>query len=290
MNVVEGLRYGRKVLLEAGVENPLLDAEVILSHVLGARRMDLYLEPQRELKEEEIKTYKALIEKRRCRIPVAYITGKKEFFTLEFFVKEGVLIPRPETEFLVEEVLNRISNIKTPKVAELCCGSGAVAISIAFFKKDAIVYASDISERAGEVTMLNAAKHGVEDRVRFLRGDLWQPFEKEGLKGFDVVVANPPYIPSNELENLPPEVKKEPREALDGGPDGLDFYRRIITRAPKFLKSRGSIVLEIGNDQRERVCSFLKGECFEDIRIIKDYGGFERVIAASLHAGDGKSE
>ncbi|KXG77924.1 Release factor glutamine methyltransferase [Fervidicola ferrireducens] len=290
MNVVEGLRYGRKVLLEAGVENPLLDAEVILSHVLGARRMDLYLEPQRELKEEEIKTYKALIEKRSSRIPVAYITGKKEFFTLEFFVKEGVLIPRPETEFLVEEVLNRISNIKTPKVAELCCGSGAVAISIAFFKKDAIVYASDISEIAGEVTMLNATKHGVEDRVRFLRGDLWQPFEKEGLKGFDVVVANPPYIPSNELENLPPEVKKEPREALDGGPDGLDFYRRIITRAPKFLKSRGSIVLEIGNDQRERVCSFLKGECFEDIRIIKDYGGFERVIAASLHAGDGKSE
>ncbi|MCF6096139.1 peptide chain release factor N(5)-glutamine methyltransferase [Thermovorax subterraneus] len=290
MNVLEGLNYGKKVLLEAGVENPLLDAEVILSHVLGVRRMDLYLEPRRELKEEEIKTYEALIEKRSSRIPVAYITGKKEFFTLEFFVKEGVLIPRPETEFLVEEVLNRISSIKTPKVAELCCGSGAVAISIAFFKKDAIVYASDISERAGEVTMLNAAKHGVEDRVRFLRGDLWQPFEKEGLKGFDVVVANPPYIPSNELENLPPEVKKEPREALDGGPDGLDFYRRIITGAPKFLKSRGSIVLEIGNDQRERVCSFLKGECFEDIRIIKDYGGFERVIAASLHAGDGKSE
>ncbi|MCG0275765.1 MAG: peptide chain release factor N(5)-glutamine methyltransferase [Thermosediminibacteraceae bacterium] len=282
MNVSEALRYGKQKLLKAGVESPMLDAQVILAYVLGIGTMDLYLYPERGLKEKEIRIYKALIEKRCSRVPVAYITGKKEFFTLEFRVKEGVLIPRPETEFLVEEVLNRISDIKAPKIAELCCGSGAVAVSIAFFKKDAVVYASDISETAGEVTLENAIKHGVQDRVHFLQGDLWQPFEEKGLGDFDVVAANPPYIPSNEIEYLPQEVKTEPRIALDGGPDGLKFYRRIIAGAPRFLRAGGSIVLEFGKDQAASIATFLKNAGFKDIKIIKDYAGFDRVIAASL--------
>lgn len=286
MLVDEALKYGKRALIKAGVETPLLDAEVLLAHVLGVRRMDLYLEPKRKLKEEELKSYMALLERRRSRVPVAYITGKKEFYTLEFFVKEGVLVPRPETEFLVEEVLKRISDIKEPKVAELCCGSGAVAVSIAYFKEDALVWASDISETAGEVTLHNASKHGLEGRVRFLLGDLWQPFEEEGLRGFDLVAANPPYIPSGMLQNLPPEVKREPRKALDGGPDGLDFYRRIISGASKFLKPGGSIVLEIGHDQGEKVSRLLESHGFQEVRIIKDYGSFERVVAATL-AGRG---
>ncbi|ADL08786.1 peptide chain release factor N(5)-glutamine methyltransferase [Thermosediminibacter oceani] len=287
MNVKEALDYGRKRLTTAGVESPSLDAEVILANVLGVRRIDLFIHPERRLCAEEIRTYRALVEKRSSRVPVAYITGSKEFFTLDFHVREGVLIPRPETEFLVEEILRRISWVTKPKVVELCCGSGAVAVSVAFFKKDAVVYASDISETAGDVTLLNAVKHGVEDRVLFLKGDLWEPFEAEGLGDFDVVAANPPYIPSGEIENLPEDVKYEPRVALDGGPDGLKFYRRIIAGAPRFLKPGGSIVLEFGKDQAGQIADLLKRAGFGGIKILKDYAGLERVIAASLHAGDG---
>ncbi|TYP58756.1 peptide chain release factor N(5)-glutamine methyltransferase [Thermosediminibacter litoriperuensis] len=290
MNLTEALSYGRKRLSAVGVDSPSLDAEVILAHVLGVRRIDLFIHPERRLSAEEIRTYRALVEKRCSRVPVAYITGHKEFFTLDFQVKEGVLIPRPETEFLVEEVLLRISGVAGPKVAELCCGSGAVAVSVAFFNKSAVVYASDISETAGEVTLMNAAKYGVEDRVRFLKGDLWEPFEAEGLRGFDVVAANPPYIPSGEIENLPRDVKYEPEVALDGGPDGLEFFRRIIAGVPRFLKPGGSIVLEFGKDQAGQIADLLRREGFGGIKILKDYAGFERVIAASLHVGDGSVE
>jgi release factor glutamine methyltransferase len=269
---------GRKKLRKVGIPNPSLDAELILSHILAIDRFKLLVDDEIKLTQEQLNNYKDLLQQRCKFIPVAYITGRKEFYGLDFYIKPGVLIPRPETEFVVDEALKAIATNKNPLIADLCCGSGAISVALAFNNKRAKVYASDISDVACEVARINVNLFGLENRVFLLFGDLWSPFKERNIRGFDVVVSNPPYIPEHELNKLPNDVKNEPQVALNGGVDGLDFYRKIVTDVSEFLKPGGTIIFEIGWDQGAKVKALLKDTGFCNVNIVKDYAGFDRVV------------
>jgi release factor glutamine methyltransferase len=280
VTIQETLILGHKRLSKAGIPTSLLDAHVLLAYVLGIPRERLYIEHQRLLSQEDLSAFEGLLDLRCCHVPVAYITGIKEFYGINFRVTPGVLVPRPETEFVVEQGLKFLRGVKAPLVADLCCGSGIIGISLAVNNPGVRVYASDISEAAREVTLENARALGVEHRVAFLQGDLWKPFDHRGLKDFDLVVSNPPYIPTGEIEHLSEDVKHEPKIALDGGGDGVNFYRAIVEDAPKYLKPRGKLILEIGYDQASAVADLLSEAGFEDIEVIRDYAGLDRVVSA----------
>jgi release factor glutamine methyltransferase len=282
MTIREALILGRKKLSAAGIENPCLDSEVLLGYVLGIEKLQLYVRANQTVSQKQLDTYAQLISLRCQHMPVAYIIKQKEFYGLTFYVKPGVLIPRPETEFLVEETLSIIKNIKRPKVADLCCGSGAISVAIAVNQKDVVVYASDISEIAGEVTNINAKKHKVKERITFLQGDLWTPFEEKKINNLDVIISNPPYIPEAEIQNLPLDVKNEPKIALNGGKKGVDFYQKILQKSKDYLAPKGHIVLEIGWNQSNLVKEMLIESGFQVKKVIKDYAGFDRVISGTL--------
>ncbi|MDN5312048.1 MAG: release factor glutamine methyltransferase [Thermoanaerobacteraceae bacterium] len=280
MKIREVLKMARRKLSESGVENSGLDAELLLAYALSLDRLRLLVNDEAQLSVEETACFEKLLDLRCGHVPVAYITGHKEFFGLDISVGPGVLIPRPETEFAVEESLRVTKNLKKPRAVDLCCGSGAIAVAVAVNHPNAIVFASDISEIAGKYTKDNARKHHVENRVFFIKGDLWRPFEEKNLGQFDLIVSNPPYIPEDEMGNLPEDIKKEPEIALNGGMDGLDYYKRIISKAPQFLKSGGHIILEIGWNQAAVVRDLLKANDFKEIKVIKDYAGYDRVVSA----------
>lgn len=284
MKVHEVLKMARQKLAEYKIENPGLDAEILLAQALSVNRLKLLTNMEEELPEDILISFQKLLNLRCDHIPVSYITGHKEFFGLEISVGPGVLIPRPETEFVVEEALDRIKNLENPKVIDLCCGSGAIAVSIAVNHKGATIYASDISDVAERYTKENAKSHHVDDRIFFIKGDLWKPFEAKGIEPVDVVVSNPPYIPEEDLKKLPEDVKKEPELALNGGELGLKFYDEIIQRAPQFMKPGGFIILEIGWNQAAAVEDMLKVRGFMEIKVVKDYRGFDRVISAKWKA------
>jgi release factor glutamine methyltransferase len=279
VTVREALMIGRKTLTEAGTANPALDSELILGHVLAKDRLKLLTDDQENLTQQQVECYDNLLALRCQSVPIAYIIGRKEFYGLNFYIKPGVLIPRPETEFVVEETLNVVRSIKNPVIADLCFGSGAISVAIAVNNSGAKVYASDISDIACEVAKTNIKAHRVEDRVLLFSGDLWTPFETRKIRDFDVVVSNPPYIPTGELCTLPKDIKNEPQIALNGGTDGLEFYRRIVSKAPEFLKPGGRVIFEIGWNQAGDVEIILKKTGFRDIKVIKDYAGFDRVIS-----------
>ncbi|MDI6638881.1 MAG: peptide chain release factor N(5)-glutamine methyltransferase, partial [Bacillota bacterium] len=223
VTVRDALRVATERLVEAGIPTPRLDAEVLLAHVLGTRREHLYAHPERRLDAGEYAAYQAALERRLTRLPVAYITGRKEFMSLEFLVDENVLIPRPETETLVEAVIERLRGHEAEArdggggrapviVADIGTGSGAIAVSIAWFVRHASLIAVDISPGALRVARENARRHGVEDRIEFLEGDLLSPLAGRGLEGrIYAVVSNPPYLSRRMMASLPPEVAKEPR-------------------------------------------------------------------------------
>ncbi|HHW03908.1 MAG TPA: peptide chain release factor N(5)-glutamine methyltransferase [Thermoanaerobacterales bacterium] len=281
MMIRKALNMARRKLSESGVENPGLDAELLLAHVLSMDRLGVLVNDEVELSGEEEACFEKLLALRCSHMPVAYLTGHKEFFGLDISVGPGVLIPRPETELAVEEALRAVKNFKNPRVVDLCSGSGAIAVSVAVNHPDAIVFASDISEMAEKYTKENALKHHVENRVFFIRGDLWQPFEERKMEPFDLIISNPPYIPVDEMDNLPEDVKKEPEIALNGGVNGLEYYEKIISKAHQFLKTGGNVVLEIGWNQAGFVQDLLKAKGFKEIKVLKDYGGFDRVVCAA---------
>lgn len=261
----------------AGIESPRLDAEILLAHVLKCRRLNLYVDAEKVLPLESILRFNELITRRLEGIPVAYLTGAKEFMGLTFAVNEKVLIPRPETEILTELVGEHLRGLGREIIfADLGAGSGAIAISILKFVKAARAFAVDISPQALEVARFNAIKFHVEDRIEFFCGDLFAPLTG---KFFDAIISNPPYIPTRELETLQAEVQREPRLALDGGEDGLNFYRRIISDAPKFLISGGALAVEVGINQAAAVKVLFVQNNFVDVEIIKDLAGIERVVA-----------
>ena len=278
-SVAEVLKSATVQLEAGGIENPRLDAEILLAYVLKWRRLNLYVDAEKILPLESILRFNDLITQRLKKFPVAYLTGAKDFMGLTFAVNEKVLIPRPDTEILTELVGEFLRTRGGGNFLDLGTGSGAICISILKFVKSARATTVDISEAALEVAKFNAKKFHVDDRIEFFCGDLFTPLEG---KIFDAIVSNPPYIPTNELETLQAEVKKEPLLALDGGTDGLNFYRRIIFDAPRFLTDGGLLAVEVGFNQAAAVKNLFEREKFFDVEIFKDLSGIERVIAGKF--------
>lgn len=283
MKVREALIEGTNILAAKGIANPALDSQIILGYALKKDRVYLLTHDDIMLSSEQVDTFNKLLKLRCRRIPIAYIIGEKEFYGIKLNVKPGVLIPRPETEFAVEETLNAILDIRKPKVADICCGSGAISAAVAANNQNVKIYASDISDISCEITRINVNSYNLQDRIFVFKGDLLEPFKENNIRDFDVIVSNPPYIPENELANLPPDVKNEPESALNGGLDGLMFYRKIAFEAPRFLKAKGKIIFEIGWNQAEAVKEILLANGFTAISVVKDYAGFDRVISGSLN-------
>ncbi|MCX7815923.1 MAG: peptide chain release factor N(5)-glutamine methyltransferase [Syntrophales bacterium] len=277
----EALRKGTILLQGNGIPSPRLDAEVLLSHVINKDRTYLYSHIGDVLPEEQWNIYKSLLERRLAWEPVAYIVGRKEFWTLNLRVNRHVMIPRPETEHLVGEVLRVVSGSWNGflRILDIGTGSGAIALAIAWELKDAPVrvYGVDISQEAIHVANDNARELGLSSKVYFVVGDLTQPFRKL----FDILVSNPPYIPDEVYDNLSPSITVyEPPIAFKGGTDGLFYYRRIVKEANLCLKEGGWVLMEINYDQGDRIREMLIVENYTDIEIRKDYSGFDRVIIA----------
>ena len=272
------LKWTEQYFQSKGVESPRIDAEVLLSHVLHKERIYLYVHFDEPLEVDELAKYKELIKKRTMRIPVAYILGEKEFMGLNFMVNPFVLIPRPDTEILVEAVIERLKKIESPEFVDIGTGSGAIVLSVLANVEQAKGNTVDISADALAVAQKNAENLKLTDRVKFYHGDLYSPVVE---KKFDAIVSNPPYIPNKEIEGLAPEVQKEPYGALAGGQDGLDFYRRLINEGISLLKPRGFMAFEVGIYQAKAVEELAKGKAeIGETLIIKDYSGIERVVIA----------
>jgi release factor glutamine methyltransferase len=285
-SILEAVNRASAYLKDLGVESHRLDSELIVAVALDLKRIDLYLMYDRPLAPEEFKEIGRLIVIRGEGTPTAYITGLKEFWSLDISVNESALIPRPETEVLVEEALSLIENSgeKHPTILEIGTGSGAVAIALTKQLPGANIKATDISQKALQVAEGNFKAHGVSDRVTPLLGSLYEPIAtKEAL--FDLIVSNPPYISAEQMEILPVEVKREPSLALNGsvngGEDGLDIIRGIVSGAPDYLKSGGYLALEIGSDQLAGVSEIIDsapGLAF--FRMRRDYASHPRVVIA----------
>ncbi|HKM16811.1 MAG: peptide chain release factor N(5)-glutamine methyltransferase [Firmicutes bacterium] len=258
-----------------GCQSPRLDAEVLMAHVLNSDRVHLYMNLDRPLEKGEVDAYRRLIGLRGRRTPVAYLTGSKEFYGLEFVVSEAVLIPRPETELLVGEALAMLESISNPRVFDLGTGSGVIAVTVAFHHKQASVLAVDISEAALEIARTNADRLQVADQLSFLQSDM---FSRIPCEKFDLICANLPYIPSCDLENLDQEVRQEPIKALDGGQDGLDYYRILIEHAPGYLTAGGCALLEIGEGQRDTIVDLAAKRGYSQCLVKQDYAGKDRVV------------
>lgn len=273
----------RTLLRGAGVDSPVLDAEVLLCTVLGCERAGLWANPARLLTPLQAREFFDLVEQRRRRVPVAYLTGRKEFMGLEFSVKPAVLIPRPETELLVETALELLKEHPSPVVVDVGTGSGAIAVSIAFYHPGAHVIATDVSTEALSVAAENARRHGLEARITFLAGDLAEALPGDLAERVDLMAANLPYIPTGEMAGLPPEVRKEPAIALDGGTDGLDLYRRLVPAAAFYLARGGSLLIEIGPGQGQKALDLFAAPGWEaTLRL--DLAGRERIVSAGRHS------
>jgi release factor glutamine methyltransferase len=268
------------------IENPRLNAELMMAHALGLTREKLYMELQREIDPKEQAVIESLMQRRIQGEPLQYILGHQEFWSIDLNVDPRVLIPRPETELLIEQALLILSNAfssRTLRILEIGTGSGAIAISLARELRNAFVVATDISDRALRLAKENALRAGVERQIAFVLGDLFSPFRREGERGgMDVILSNPPYVGRSEIESLAEEVKgHEPRGALDGGEDGLDFYRKIIGQAPACLNDRGWLLLEMGQGQGTRVVEMIRQRgVFREPEVLRDFSGTERAIKA----------
>lgn len=268
------LEWTKQYFSGKGVDNPRLDAEVLLSHILCRDRLYLYVHYDQPLSVEELAAFRECVRKRAARVPVAYITGEKEFFGLTFSVSPAVLVPRPETELLVETVVKRLAGKSAPRIVDLGTGSGAITVSVLTQLPQATAVAVDISAAALAVAQTNAKRHAVAERVEWKQGDFWQPVS--GL--FDAIVSNPPYIPAADVRALAPEVQNEPVLALDGGLDGLDYYRRLLSDGDAYLAPGGFIAVEIGINQAAAIGSLAGQSPFIVADVTADYAGIERVM------------
>lgn len=257
-----------------GCSSARLDAELLLGHVLGLDRLDLYLNFDKPLNDKEVEQYRQFIGRRGQRIPVAYLTGEREFYALRVQVNEHVLIPRPETEFVVDKIVELVEPNQLTKVLDLGTGSGAIALALACQDPYFQITAVDISPSALQVAEANAKRLEVDNQVDFLCSDLFGKVTGT----YAVICSNPPYIKSEELQQASPEIGVEPALALDGGPDGLAFYRRIVNQAASFLEQPGFVVLEIGWDQGAKVRALGEEAGFTWLETMKDYAGQDRVV------------
>jgi release factor glutamine methyltransferase len=267
------------------VDSPRLSTELLLSHVLSVPRIKLYTDYERPLSEPNLVKFRELVRRASEQEPIAYLTGKAHFFNLEFDVTREVLIPRPDTETLVENVLQLARNtagFEAPRVLDLCTGSGCVAAAVAHHLKTAVVVATDISEKASAVARRNVEKLGLSERVSVETGDLFEPVSRlPDPRPFDLIVANPPYIATNKIETLDRSVRDyEPVAALDGGIDGLVLHRRILSEAPPRVRAGGRVYLEIAFDQGDAARELARQHeaDFDDARVLRDHAGNDRVL------------
>jgi release factor glutamine methyltransferase len=260
------------------VDAPRLTAEILLAHVLKCDRVSLYVDLFRPVEAAELAQFKALLKRRTEGIPTQYLTGLALFYGRKFRVDERVLIPRPETELLVEQALEHLPKDKPARVLDVCTGSGCVALSIAAERPLASVWATDVSADALALAKENANHHQLDARVTFFWGDLFAALPGEAT--FDVVVSNPPYVRHGELASLQREVQREPQLALDGGDDGLTVINRLAAEAPRFLKSGGLFAVEIGDEQGAAVSALLARHFARGVRIEKDMARHDRLAVA----------
>lgn len=286
--VRRALRQATASLSDAGTESAHLDAELLLAEALGLDRSMLYLHYEAPLEARAEERFRSLLARRVDGEPSAYITGRREFWSLDFLVTPAVIVPRPETEMLVEvavglfEAESQISDRKF-QILDLGTGSGAISISLAKEIANAEVWATDVSSDALGIARANARRHGVEEKIQFLHGDLFEPVSARG-EIFDLIVSNPPYVRRAALETLPRDVRDfEPRVALDGGADGLDFYRRIIPGALRYLTMGGFLAVEIGADMGEDVVRlFTDAGGYAPPQLYRDLAGKERIVCARM--------
>ena len=279
MTIKEVLTKGMIILKGSNIDSPKLKARLLLQYILKKPRQYLIVYDNKEIDKKEQWEYFVNIEKLAKGVPLQHITHSQEFMKMDFYVDENVLIPRPDTEILVEEVIKIASKMNKPKILDLCTGSGAIAIAIAKSIPEAEVYAIDISSKALEIAKKNAKNLGA--KVKFTKSNL---FEKLNKTKFDIIVSNPPYIKRDDINYLSQEVKNEPELALDGGIDGLDFYRKIAKQAIDYLKFESYLCLEIGYDQKDDVIEIInKQENYSRTYSKKDLGGNDRVIVTQVN-------
>ncbi|MEW6189258.1 MAG: peptide chain release factor N(5)-glutamine methyltransferase [Actinomycetota bacterium] len=281
--VRDALKLVASRLKKHGVEGARLEAELLLQHILNLSRADLYLYSDRFLTTWEKAFLREAIQHRIQGMPIQYIIGWQAFRHLNLRVRPGVFIPRPETELLVEQVIDVAKSMVKPlTIVDVGTGSGAIALTIAHEVPQARVHALDISERALKLAEENARLHNLEDKIIFVRSELFENLDPNLLEEVDIIVSNPPYIREKEIEKLPKEIRDfEPRPALSGGIDGLKIHKRIIADSPRYLREGGFLALEVGFDQAQKVSEILHGSGnFEDIRVLRDYSGMDRVVSA----------
>lgn len=278
-NIAAAIATAAAKLQAAGIEDPRREASSLLAFVLAKDAVFLFAHPEFTLSNDEIANFAAVVERRANREPFHYIVGEKEFYGLEFLVAPGVLIPRPETELLVEDAINFLSELPQPQFLEIGGGSGCISVSILHNVPRSTAIGVDISQAAIDIAAENAKRHNVAERLALKLGDVYRDVEGE----FDLIVSNPPYIPDSDLATLQTEVAGfEPHSALFGGDDGLDIVRRIVADAPQFLKEGGQILIEIGFGQAAGVKELFDSAIWEDIGFIRDLQGIERHAKAKI--------
>ena len=281
MRLREAQARSRKRLQRAAIPDAGIESQVLLRHTLGIDRAAYHASPDYELSDEDAQAFQRMVERRIEGEPLSYITGHREFYGLDFVVTPDVLVPRHETEFLVEAVLeyarNRGSHALT--VADIGTGSGCIAVALASHLPNATVYAADVSREALRVADENVRRHGMEERVHLLHGDLFQALDGP----VDVLASNPPYLSTDEATDLPPDVQHEPSVALDGGADGMDVLRRLIVGAREYVKPGGLLALEIDPRRLEAVVGLARGTFpGGGIGVIKDHAGLDRVVTVRI--------
>lgn len=278
MNLRNALDYGKNELNNCNDES-LIILKILVEHIFNIKKEQIVISYDKELDDELVQKYKSALKKLESGVPIQYITNKQEFMGLNFYVDENVLIPQPDTEILVEEIIQKYSN-KECKILDLCTGSGAIAISLAKYIQNSHIVATDISSKALQIAKLNAEKNLVHKKIEFIESDM---FENINYTDFDIIVSNPPYIKTTDIQNLDKQVKNEPFIALDGGDDGLKFYRIIINNSHRYLKNEGKLFLEIGYDQKEDVIKLLKKiKFYSNIYYKKDLGQNDRIVVAEM--------
>ena len=281
MNIKQVIIEKTKLLKDNNIESASNIARILLSNLLNKSKEYLVINDKEELKGETIEKYDQCLKQIIEGYPMQYITNNQEFMRLNFYVDENVLIPQPDTEILVENTIQickeKYTENKTIKILDLCTGSGAIAISLGKYIQNAEITAIDISKEAIKVAAKNAEMNGV--KIQFVQSNMFENINEK----YDIIVSNPPYIETNVLCKLPKEVQNEPRLALDGGEDGLDFYREISKKAYRYLNDRGFLVMEIGYNQKNTVIEILSKETkYKNIECIKDFGNNDRVIQAQI--------
>lgn len=283
MKIKEAIEKGAITLKVENIESPKLKARMLMQFILNKPRQYIIVNDMQELSKGTEQEYFETIQKLKCNIPIEHITHQKEFMKLNFFVNENVLIPRQDTETLVEEVIKIAQKTNSKKILDLCTGSGAIAVSLAKYIEKSEITAVDISQEAIKIASKNAIMNNVENQITFVKSDLFENVKKEK---YDIIVSNPPYIKKSEIPKLEKQVQKEPTIALDGGVDGLDFYRKIIKQSYEYLKYKGYLCLEIGYDQKEDVIELLENEeNYGGIYFRKDLYGNDRIVVGTF--GDG---